>query len=59
LIQLVNGEDINIVQQLHQGCVSPAMQGSVFSPVFEDTTHKFQRIVVDRLLADAAAADAK
>jgi choline monooxygenase len=59
LIQLVNGEDINIVQQLHQGCVSPAMQGSVFSPVFEDTTHKFQRIVVDRLLADADAADAK
>ena len=56
LIQLVNGEDIDIVQRLHIGCRSPAMAGSVFSPVMEDTTHKFQRIVVERLLADAGMA---
>ena len=55
LVNLVNGEDIDIVQRLHNGCRSPAMGGSVFSPVVEDTTHKFQRIVVERLLADAAA----
>lgn len=54
LINLVNGEDIDIVQRLHRGCKSPAMQGSVFSPVMEDTTHKFQRIVVERILADIA-----
>ncbi len=53
LINLVNGEDIDIVQRLHTGCRSPAMAGSVFSPVMEDTTHKFQRIVVERLLSDA------
>ncbi len=53
LIALVNGEDIDIVQRLHIGCRSPAMAGSVFSPVMEDTTHKFQKIVVERLLADA------
>ena len=56
LIDLVNGEDIDIVQRLHIGCRSPAMAGSVFSPVMEDTTHKFQRIVVERLLADAGLA---
>ena len=50
LINLVNGEDIDIVQRLHIGCRSPAMHGSVFSPVMEDTTHKFQRIVVERLM---------
>ncbi len=53
LIALVNGEDIDIVQRLQIGCRSPAMSGSVFSPVMEDTTHKFQKIVVERLLADA------
>lgn len=53
----VNNEDIDIVQRLHIGCQSPAMRGGVFSPVMEDTTHKFQRIVAERLLADAAAAD--
>lgn len=58
LIDLVNGEDIDIVQRLHVGCGSPAMQGSVFSPVMEDTTHKFQKIVVERLLADAGLAAA-
>ncbi len=57
LINLVNGEDIDIVQRLHRGCASPAMHGSVFSPVMEDTTHKFQRIVAERLIADALAAD--
>ncbi len=56
LIALVNGEDIDIVQRLHIGCRSPAMDGSVFSPVMEDTTHKFQKIVVERLLADAGMA---
>jgi hypothetical protein len=56
LIRLVNGEDIDIVQRLHAGCTSPAMQGSVFSPVMEDTTHKFQKIVVERIFADAEAA---
>ena len=56
LINLVNGEDIDIVQRLLIGCRSPAMTGSVFSPVMEDTTHKFQRIVVERLLADAGLA---
>ncbi len=56
LIDLVNGEDIDIVQRLHIGCRSPAMAGSVFSPVMEDTTHKFQRIVVERLMADAGLA---
>jgi len=54
LINLVNGEDIDIVQRLHIGCKSPAMSGSVFSPVMEDTTHKFQRIVVERILENAA-----
>ena len=57
LINLVNGEDIDIVQRLHRGCLSPSMQGSVFSPVMEDTTHKFQRIIVERLMDDAAALD--
>ena len=57
LINLVNGEDIDIVQRLHRGCASPAMAGSVFSPVMEDTTHKFQRIVAERILSDAKAAD--
>jgi choline monooxygenase len=58
LIRLVNGEDIDIVQRLHAGCTSPAMQGSVFSPVMEDTTHKFQKIVVERIFADAEATSA-
>jgi choline monooxygenase len=53
LIALVNGEDIDIVQRLHRGCASPAMKGCVFSPVMEDTTHRFQRIVAERLLAAA------
>ncbi|HWK47700.1 MAG TPA: aromatic ring-hydroxylating dioxygenase subunit alpha [Stellaceae bacterium] len=56
LVDLVNGEDIDIVQRLHEGCASPAMAGCVFSPVMEDTTHQFQKMVVGHMLAAARAA---
>jgi choline monooxygenase len=53
LIQLVNGEDIDIVQRLHIGCQSPSMDGCIFSPVMEETTHGFQKMVVEQLLETA------
>jgi choline monooxygenase len=50
----INLEDMDIVHRLHRGCASPAMQGAVFSPVFEKTSRLFQRMVIERLVAEPA-----
>ncbi|MEO5700547.1 MAG: aromatic ring-hydroxylating dioxygenase subunit alpha [Casimicrobiaceae bacterium] len=47
--QRINGEDIGIVERLHAGRRSPAMNGGVFSAAFEDTTHNFQKTLLARL----------
>jgi len=53
--KIINSEDIDIVQRLHTGRFSPAMTGGVFSPVLEDTTHGFQKMVQRALVAGAAS----
>ncbi|MEP7062904.1 MAG: aromatic ring-hydroxylating dioxygenase subunit alpha [Betaproteobacteria bacterium] len=50
----INGEDIAIVERLQAGRRSPAMRGGVFSAALEDTTHNFQKTLVQRLAAAGA-----
>ncbi|HWK47567.1 MAG TPA: aromatic ring-hydroxylating dioxygenase subunit alpha [Stellaceae bacterium] len=41
--QITNSEDVDIVQRLHRGSISPGFDGARFSPFFETSTHSFQR----------------
>lgn len=50
--RVINGEDIGIVERLQVGRRSPTMTGGLFSPVYETTTHAFQRTFLDRLRAN-------
>ena len=52
----INDEDIGIVERLQVGRRSPAMQGGVFSAALEDTTHHFQKTLLQRLKASGAIA---
>lgn len=52
----INGEDIAIVERLQVGRRSPAMAGGVFSAALEDTTHNFQKTLLQRLQAAGAIA---
>ncbi len=49
--QIINGEDIDIVERLQIGRHSPAMTGGIFSAALEDTTHNFQKTLLQRLQA--------
>ena len=49
--RVINGEDIAIVERMQIGRGSPAMDGGVFSPAFETTTHHFQKSLLERLVA--------
>ncbi len=54
--RVINGEDIAIVERLQVGRHSPAMRGGVFSAALEDTTHHFQRTLLQRLKAAGVVA---
>jgi choline monooxygenase len=54
----INREDMDIVARLHRGCSSPAMPGAVFSPVFEQTSLSFQRMVAEQLMDSSDPLDA-
>ena len=54
--QVINGEDISIVERMQVGRQSPAMTGGIFSAALEDTTHNFQKILLQRLQAAGVVA---
>ena len=41
----VNGEDVSVCGTLQKGRASPAFDGGIFAPVWEDQVHVFQKLV--------------
>ena len=48
---LINTQDIEIVENVQQGTAAPAYRGGRFSFRFEEPVHRFQNMVVDKILA--------
>ena len=46
----VNREDIAIVERVQQGLADPAYTGGRMCYRFEESVHRFQNMVVDRML---------
>ena len=47
---LINTQDIDIVKNVHQGTSTPLYTGGRFSFRFEETLHRFQNMVIDKML---------
>jgi choline monooxygenase len=47
---LVNLQDIEIVERVQQGISNPAYRGGRMCYQFEDTLHRFQNIVIDKMV---------
>jgi len=48
---LINTQDIDIVENVQQGTAAPPYSGGRFSFRFEEPVHRFQNMVVDKMLA--------
>jgi choline monooxygenase len=46
----INAEDIDVVQRMQDGRLSPAMAGGLFAPELEACLHHFQKQVASRIL---------
>ncbi|KAL1499090.1 hypothetical protein AB1Y20_013604 [Prymnesium parvum] len=49
----INTEDIVICETVQRGIIAPAYEGGRFSFRFEEPLHRFQNMVVDKMLPDA------
>ena len=47
---LINTQDISIVENVQQGTAAPQYRGGRFSFRFEEPVHRFQNMVVDKML---------
>jgi len=47
---LVNRQDLEIVERVQQGLVDPAFRGGRMCFRFEEPVHRFQNMVVDRMV---------
>ena len=48
----INTEDIQVVEKVHVGTSAPTYQGGRFSFRFEEPVHRFQNMVVDKMISD-------
>lgn len=49
---LINTQDIGIVENVHEGTSTPLYRGGRFSFRFEEPVHRFQNMVVDKMIAN-------
>ena len=52
---LINTQDINICESVQLGTSGNAYQGGRFSFRFEEPVHRFQNMVIDKMLVDEPA----
>ena len=50
----INSEDISICENVQLGTQAPAYQGGRFSFRFEEPLHRFQNMIVDKMVANPA-----
>jgi len=48
----VNSEDIGICEAVQKGTAAPVYDGGRFSFRFEEPVHRFQNMVIDKMLAE-------